>query len=482
MCVWGQRRVKEMVLTPPPPPRTFVFPRYVRNNGVREEFEAELEAKAAKAKAEAEAVAQRNQADADVASAKQAVLDCVSAFDGDPFALFSMAVSQATEFVSGNLYVAHVTEPDLPLPDPDAPEEEAEAEPEAEPEAAEEGAEGEEEEGEPAPIVFDYSSRVLEYVARSAGAGVEKDFVLARPPTPEDEEAEPEASPLTFQVLDGDEDVLDVPNVLYEDRIRFFRGFPRLGAYYVTAAKTSTGEKKALLCCDSMLPAHSGAPLPDDQKEFLGALAEAIGSSLDKHHQQRTEALKEKKSQGQWEELAKQLQEISEQVSSEIAEDADEMDKLKMVQKKHQRSFAAIKDSIAKAKAQLALEIVSHSAPPPNTFRVLRAAACFLGEAPEALTSWRKLRLSAGDIADQLIALSSVELDEAQAKLVRAHLRGTDASQLEGETPIRNAGNLLLKLISEGLLLAAAGVQIREREEAENAAGSDDGEAEAAEE
>ena len=67
--------------------------------------------------------------------------------------------------------------------------------------------------------------------ARSAGAGVEKDFVLARPPTPEDEEAEPEASPLTFQVLDGDEDVLDVPNVLYEDRIRFFRGFPRLGAY-----------------------------------------------------------------------------------------------------------------------------------------------------------------------------------------------------------------------------------------------------------
>ena len=247
------------------------------------------------------------------------------------------------------------------------------------------------------------------------------------------------------------------------------------------AAKTSTGEKKALLCFDSMLPAHSGAPLPDDQKEFLNALAEAIGSSLDKHHQQRAEALKERKTQGAWEELAKQLQEISEQVSSEIAE--DEMDKLKMVQKKHQRSFAAIKDSIAEAKAQLALEITSHSAPPPNTFRVLRAAACFLGEGPEALTSWRKLRLSAGDMADQLVALGAVELDEAQAKLVRAHLRGADASQLEGETPISNAGNLLLKLISEGLLLAAAGVQIREREE-ENAAEepADDGEAKAAEE
>ena len=86
-------------------------------------------------------------------------------------------------------------------------------------------------------------------------------------------------------------------------------------------------------------------------------------------------------------------------------------------------------------------------------------------------------------MADQLVALGAVELDEAQAKLVRAHLRGADASQLEGETPISNAGNLLLKLISEGLLLAAAGVQIREREE-ENAdeEPADDGEAEAAEE
>ena len=449
---------------------------------MREDFEAELEAKAAAAKAEAEAGAQRDQAAADVAAAKKAVLDCVSAFDGDPFALFSMAVSQATEFVSGNLYIAHVTEPDLPLPDPDAPEEEpeAEAEPEPEPEAGE-GVEGEEgEEGEPAPIVFDYSSRVLEYVARSAGAGVEKDFVLGRPPSPEDEEAEPEASALTFQVLDGDEDVLDVPNVLYEDRIRFFRGFPRLGAYYAAAAKTSTGEKKALVCCDSMLPAHSGAPLSGEQKEFLNALAAAVGCALDRQHLQRAEALKEKKSQGAWEELGKQLQEISEQVSSEIAEDADEMDKLKMTQKKHQRSFGAIKDSVAKVKAQLALEITSHSCPPPNTFRVLRAAACLLGEAPDALASWRKLRLSAGDMADQLVALDTVKLDEDSAKLVRAHLRGTDASQLEAETPISNAGNLLLKLISEGLLLSAASQQIREREEAANAAEAEDGEDEAA--
>ncbi len=62
---------------------------------------------------------------------------------------------------------------------------------------------------------------------------------LHRPPPPpeDDPEAKPEPVPFTFRILDERRPMVYTPNVSFEGAIRFFRNFPKIGAYQVRAAR-----------------------------------------------------------------------------------------------------------------------------------------------------------------------------------------------------------------------------------------------------
>ena len=156
--------------------------------------------------------------------------------------------------------VADVEEPDWTAPedpeDPAAAESDDEADPvqgaegdgeapaegeEAAPEgdaAAVEGAEAEGGEGAapklPRPV--DYSKKYLSYFAASAGQEFMCTAELVRPgPLPEDadEDAKPEPVPFTFRILDEKMPMVYSANVAFENNVKFFRQFPKIGAYQV---------------------------------------------------------------------------------------------------------------------------------------------------------------------------------------------------------------------------------------------------------
>lgn len=79
----------------------------------------------------------------------------------------------------------------------------------------------------------------------------------------EDPAENPEKTlPLSLALLKPEAGPLYVPNVAFEPRITFFRNFPRIGAYFGAAAE-AFGSPLAVLAVDTLAPAGSGLPLPE---------------------------------------------------------------------------------------------------------------------------------------------------------------------------------------------------------------------------
>eukprot|EP00238_Polyblepharides_amylifera_P001938 CAMPEP_0196601920 /NCGR_PEP_ID=MMETSP1081-20130531/96160_1 /TAXON_ID=36882 /ORGANISM="Pyramimonas amylifera, Strain CCMP720" /LENGTH=652 /DNA_ID=CAMNT_0041927817 /DNA_START=79 /DNA_END=2037 /DNA_ORIENTATION=- len=222
-------------------------------------------------------------------------------FTSDPYILFCEAVQAVVKQTgAGACYIACLEEPVVPEPEVgDLSDEEEVPEDEGEGEGAEPGGDGEGEDGEegkePAPVVFDYRTKILNYVAASK----EQEFMLAKQllrlpkvygedEEPDEEEEEEEGAPpptvnqgVTFELVDQGLNALDVPNVFYKEGVHFFEDFPRLGGYFAHGVKLNSKELRQLVCCDTLLPAGSGKPLSPLDKDYVAIVARTMSDALD---------------------------------------------------------------------------------------------------------------------------------------------------------------------------------------------------------
>ncbi len=216
------------------------------------------------------ATAKAAQAQEAAAAERAAAIRALSQLVDEPHKAWQLAVDLAKKYTSaGSAYVANVIddeEPDWAPPEEAAEgaegadaetDDEAEhaaegTEGAAEGEGAEGAAEGEAEPDEEAQAAAaaaaaaaeaagpDYSAKILSYVAATAGQEFVTGVELRRPKAAaDDEEGAPKGADalpaMTFKMLDERLPLLDVPAVALEPRIKFFRGFPRVGGYCAVA-------------------------------------------------------------------------------------------------------------------------------------------------------------------------------------------------------------------------------------------------------
>lgn len=245
-----------------------------------------------------DAEAERQQA-ANFESEKKAALMALAEATDDPYVLFQQAVELVQKYTDASAaYVANVEAPDEP------PAELAEEEPESEdeepaPVPPEEGEEGAEPEAEPeapeAPVEanivkFNYGDCRLRYVAATENdreVVLERVGLLTRPAPPTEEEAEddenkPKETPLppTFGMLDEQVPSFFIPNVAENKSVTFFRRFPRMGSYFVSAVQGQEDEYRALLCADTIVPQGSGKVFSQADKDFIWDVSRSLTKAI----------------------------------------------------------------------------------------------------------------------------------------------------------------------------------------------------------
>lgn len=230
----------------------------------------------------------------------------------EPSQLLQTACETVAQFVpsSSGAYAALVAEPEEPdwVPPEDdetagietddeaaAPPVEGEGDGEAAEDAppAEDGeAPADGEGGEPAAPKpqkpMDYSKKYLAYVAATNGQDFVKDMDLRRPaPLPEDvdpddpEAPKPEPMPISYRILDEIVPLVYVPSVAKEPRVRFFKQFPKIGAYIAAGVQMSSSKEfKAVLAADSLFPEAGGQPLNEEDKDFIWEASRAVSSRI----------------------------------------------------------------------------------------------------------------------------------------------------------------------------------------------------------
>lgn len=225
----------------------------------------------------------------------------------EPRALLQAAVDliKAHTAVSG-AYAALVAEPEEPdwvVPEDDeaaAVESDDEADPgasqPADGEGAAEGAAaedapaagGEDGLGEPVapkiPKPVDCSRKYLAYAVATAGQEFVPDVDLFRPaPLADDadEGAKPEPVPYTFRVLDERLPMVYLPSVSGEERVRFFRRFPKIGAYQACGVQVAGGEFKAVIAADTLFPEAGGQPLSVEDQDLIWEVSRSVGKALE---------------------------------------------------------------------------------------------------------------------------------------------------------------------------------------------------------
>eukprot|EP00195_Chlamydomonas_chlamydogama_P012815 CAMPEP_0202892798 /NCGR_PEP_ID=MMETSP1392-20130828/2487_1 /ASSEMBLY_ACC=CAM_ASM_000868 /TAXON_ID=225041 /ORGANISM="Chlamydomonas chlamydogama, Strain SAG 11-48b" /LENGTH=389 /DNA_ID=CAMNT_0049576889 /DNA_START=171 /DNA_END=1336 /DNA_ORIENTATION=+ len=287
--------------------------RYVKNAEVEGQFyeqkRAELEAKK-KELEDAQAAAQKAKA---AEETKAAAIAELAAMEAEPRILMQHAVDLITRFTTaGSAYAALVAEPEEPdwsppedPEDPEAAESEDEADPTPAPPAEEgageggeegdaqaegEGGEAAAEEGEdgvvkvPRPI--DYSKKYFSYMAASAMNEFMANVELRRPPPPPedaDEDFQPEPAAFTFRILDERMPMVYTPNVAFDKTVKFFRNFPKIGAYQACGIQSGPGtEFKAIVAADTLFPEGSGQSLSQEDQDFIWEVSLALGKAYDK--------------------------------------------------------------------------------------------------------------------------------------------------------------------------------------------------------
>eukprot|EP00240_Pyramimonas_obovata_P004059 CAMPEP_0118945420 /NCGR_PEP_ID=MMETSP1169-20130426/42217_1 /TAXON_ID=36882 /ORGANISM="Pyramimonas obovata, Strain CCMP722" /LENGTH=347 /DNA_ID=CAMNT_0006891133 /DNA_START=171 /DNA_END=1210 /DNA_ORIENTATION=- len=274
---------------------------YVKNHSIEsdldEEKKAELEKLAAKLAAEEEAKKQQEEAE----KAKWASVEQLENYHFDAYVMFDEAAAAiASNTVASGCYIACLEDPLVPEPDVgDESDVEGPAEGEEE---ADEGEAAEPEEGDGAggeggagtgPIKYDYRRKILNYVAANKGHEYMLEKSLLRVPKEYGEDEEPEeveegAPPptvnqgVTFDLVDQDLNLLDVPNVMYKDGVHFHNEFPNVGGYLAQAVKMSTNELRMLVCADTLLRGNGcGKPFTPKCKDYVAAVARKVSAALD---------------------------------------------------------------------------------------------------------------------------------------------------------------------------------------------------------
>jgi hypothetical protein len=71
--------------------------------------------------------------------------------------------------------------------------------------------------------------------------------------------------PISLQLLEAGASPVYVPNVAFEPEIKFFRNFPRVGAYF-GAPVVARGSPLAVVAVDTLAPMGSGLGLPEEDR------------------------------------------------------------------------------------------------------------------------------------------------------------------------------------------------------------------------
>lgn len=274
--------------------------RYVKKAEIEAQYVAEKEKAATELQRSMEERNAALQAAEALAKEKKKNLELLASLSEEPRKLLERAVALILRYTTaGSVYAAALAdteEPDLPPAEEEEGAEDSEDETLAlppEPPAEEEGVEIQttpppttsstpSSTGRPLSAhMFDYSKKHLAYVVASPGQDFVTELDLRRPLQPEDGDVKAEPVPYTFRVLDEKTPMMALPNVSYEPSIKFFRQFPKIGAYYACAVQLSTGEYKSLLCLDTLLPEGNGQPLPKDEQDFVWDVCVALGKAFD---------------------------------------------------------------------------------------------------------------------------------------------------------------------------------------------------------
>lgn len=287
--------------------------RYVKNAEVEGKFYQEKQAASiAEAKRyEAEVTAKRTAEN--MISDKKAALDKLAGTVADPETLWQQAVDLVQKYTKASgIYLANIVEPEDPDWSPPEGDEAAEAETDdeveeikqaPEPESTGQPAEGEAEpaaESSPEPVEeaaaappapeppVDYTKKLLTYCISNPGQEFMRDIELHRPAPLTDEQADAgetqEQPAVTFRVLDEKLPVLTIPNVAFEPRVKFFKKFPKVGAYQACAVSLSSGEYRQILCADTLLPEGSGKPFTKEEQDFIWQVALSLSKAIDGAH------------------------------------------------------------------------------------------------------------------------------------------------------------------------------------------------------
>ncbi|MEW5299185.1 MAG: hypothetical protein WDW36_002224 [Sanguina aurantia] len=517
--------------------------RYVRNAEIEGKFYQDQKQELASKKKMLEESIAEAQGITDLALEQKAAVHALSVLQAEPRQLLLAALMLIQKHTSaGAAYAASVSEteepdfilnadPDNPEPETDDDEEDeqmlgssAAEEPAADldPEPVEDldahldpaatGADGAGPQVPPPPPVLrriDYSKKHLAYIAATPGQEWVEGRDLRRPvpnPDADDPDAPPEAPAFTFRILDERIPLLHLPNVAFEPRIRFFKGFPRIGGYLAVGIQTpGTGEFKAVVGVDTLFPGAPGQAFEQQEVDFVWEVSLAVGKALEGAEKAaKSRVTSSPSASGYLAELQTTINTIRHPPSEGVveepvspAEGGEGAAPLGLVPEEGAAAAAAelatqdvnagLKADVARLEATLQLAVVTITAAsskaaveaavlaalvktlrkvskpalkalrgslavPQATFHVLKAALCLLGREPASCATWP---LCLQHLTPQLFEdLKSYDATQERVPalwaVVRAAYKGVqEAKKLETELPDSFLGVLLLQYIKQ---------------------------------
>lgn len=512
---------------------------YVKNAQAEGEFyeqkRMELEAKK-KALADKQAEAETTRQQEDVK--KLAIQHLAASKDLEPRQLLQTAVDLIKGYTSASAaYAAVVAEPeeaDWTLPeDPEDPtyvESEDEEDPAPKPPPVEgEGAEGEEgaaaEEEAPAEeepeeekvkieAPLDYSKKYISYVVATQGQEFMTKAELLRPPPPPedaDEDFKPEPVPFTFKILDERMPMVYSSNVAFENSVKFFQNFPRIGAYTACGVQLgSRKEFKAIIAADTLFPEGGGQPLSEEELDFIWELTLGLQKAYNavektvaeksegKDAKAALEALTEKifeaynppppppaegeegeggapaaeaapepaaEGEGEEGEGGGEAAEIDPEadpvgaLKAEVNSLNKEIEKVTKLNKDATKSLelaeaalAVINQAVSESKEAAIFSLRHMSSCPQATFHILKAVFFILGKDPESFQNWKRAyEHFTVEVVDELVAFKAQEPRDMDAwnKARLAYKAVAEPKKLQEEMPETYFGVLLTMWIKQ---------------------------------
>ncbi|KAK3252284.1 hypothetical protein CYMTET_38414 [Cymbomonas tetramitiformis] len=449
---------------------------YVENEKVTAQLERDAAARTTKLEAHKAAAKKELDAAKSRAESKAKSLEHLRTISDDPFELMQAACDAIKNYTDcAHCYIA-LLEEDIP-PEPEEEEPEAEpAEAPPEPEAVEE--EGEQTGDEGGLEGFTYDDKNFNYVA----ANKENEWMIGK--------RLHRGEGVSYDIVTSKSKYIDIPNVLYRpEEVKFFSGFPRVGAYFASAITLNTLERVGMVCADTLKTAAggSGKPLTDDDQEFIIAVSVAVGKALDAGEELRTIAQAET---GDVDEL-QAANESSIEVEMAAALAQGEAEKLLNAEglegfdlsggtggrpggligfdgsvlgpdgvpkldkdltpeeqelKQENLKLQAVNKLLLDLKSNALAELKSYPRPPKNTFKVLKAILYILGHKKNECDEWNKCR----QLIDQALINRMRDYDAQQPRNANAWkgVRIATKGLLEEEVAKESkAGSILFKWV-----------------------------------